>query len=709
MVPPRIAKAGPVGPGASVLQTEFPLSTYGRQSPQKKMQRAWALSFEVPWIAAAEDAINERFSGVEWHLEDDQDETIDDAYPNPDAQAARLLMEKPSANVTVGAPYYRSDLWALTSRAMGICGSSFIYLDQPESLAGTPSSMVPIAPWRMFPEDDPQGNLIGWRIDKTATDPGIPVTLDQILHYQLRRNFIGHFGVGLMESAYKKLQISQGLDDHLGMVLSAGGRLSGILSPSQGIVGPEEMVQMERDWRTIVEQSDAAKRLQLVRAPIKFDRTTLTPAEMQVVDLLKNAKEELLSVWGVPLSIIGGSTPAGLNSGDTRKYDEAAIWQGPVHHRLNVFRETTQYQLLDRYQDRGATVELELDEPEFDDDSPRYDLLGKSLNTPMRSVERRALIGLPPFGDPALDNAVLLPATIVPYAEAPDENTEETPTAVVLGRAQQQIEGGTEPALLAAGEQGNPDAKAAPLHPRIAPLHRSLIRYRDHAQATFTPLLKRSVGEVLQAQRHDIAQRLRKHAAHLAKHPADSSIWFDKGWDTKLRNALAPRLEAVAHVVNAQIHDVLPVQPAKAPPVGAVERVLQRGAARITKINDTTRAKVQEAITRGLEADMSLLDIADLIEGIEVENATGLSLSTLFDEYRAEMIARTELMDAYNASAIGSYSDAGITQVEAIDGDGDEECAARDGRVFDIDEADTIEDHPNGTLDWVPVLAEEAA
>src|SRR5258706_4482640 len=124
-IPPRLApvKAGPSGPGPGPLLTELPLSRYGQPSPQKKMQKAWALSFEVPWIAAAEDAINERFSGVEWHLEDENDEPIDDAYPNADAQDARMLIEKPASNLQVGAPFYRSDLWALTSPAIGICGS----------------------------------------------------------------------------------------------------------------------------------------------------------------------------------------------------------------------------------------------------------------------------------------------------------------------------------------------------------------------------------------------------------------------------------------------------------------------------------------------------------------------------------------------------------------------------------------------------------
>lgn len=75
-----------------------------------------------------------------------------------------------------------------------------------------------------------------------------------------------------------------------------------------------------------------------------------------------------------------------------------------------------------------------------------------------------------------------------------------------------------------------------------------------------------------------------------------------------------------------------------------------------------------------------------------------------FDPYRAELISRTELMFAYNSAALGSYREAGLNMVQAIDGDDDEQCAARNGREFTIADAYGIEDHPNGTLDWVPVL-----
>src|SRR5262249_48624959 len=54
------------------------------------------------------------------------------------------------------------------------------------------------------------------------------------------------------------------------------------------------------------------------------------------------------------------------------------------------------------------------------------------------------------------------------------------------------------------------------------------------------------------------------------------------------------------------------------------------------------------------------------------------------------------------------YKEFNVEKVMAIDGTGDEECAARNGQVFPVDEAIMEEDHPNGTLDWVPVLGAEA-
>ncbi len=130
-----------------------------------------------------------------------------------------------------------------------------------------------------------------------------------------------------------------------------------------------------------------------------------------------------------------------------------------------------------------------------------------------------------------------------------------------------------------------------------------------------------------------------------------------------------------------------------------LQLVLDRGAARVTRINETTRDAVQSIIADGVANGLTVLEVADAIEaGIPA-----------FSEYRSELIARTEVMDVYNAAALATYGEAGIEMVEAIDGDQDEECIDRVARnPYTLDEADAEEDHPNGTLDWVPVMPTEA-
>ncbi len=704
---PRPVKAGPIGSGAGVLLTEYPLVSFLGKDPHQKMRTAFQMGMSVPWIRTAERLIGAKVAGVDVDLNDPEGVEITASYPSPDAVAAWALLDKPQALLGVGQPLSRSSLFRLYSRHLGLAGNSFFLQDQPEAYSGTPKALAYLRPDRLTPKEDANGNLIGWWIDKTPRTPGIEVSLEQIVHFMLEPPDSGHFGPGLVESALLIAQLSNSLDRHLASVLQAGGRISGFVSPKEGQMGPDQMLQLERDWRTITEQPDAAKRLQLIAAPVEFTHTTMTPAELAIVDLMKLMRDDLFIAWNVPGSLVGVSSAAGLNSGDTRKYDEAALWQGPVHDRLVTLQEGLQDSVFSKWQKRmGWTPELVLEEPEFDDDSPRYDLLGKSINIAMRNRERRELIGLDPFGDPALDDAVWLPATMVPAFSAPDEGTPAEIDAEP-SPAGGAMEPASDAAMNAAGETSTGKAN---LHARVAPMRRSLIALRDSLATYHTPRIKTAVANVLQEQRTEIAQRIRASAEHLVTNPKDTSVWWDaKKWDQRLSNTLAGGLVGMATSVSRQVADTLP--PTKASPLGAVDRVLERGAARVTSINTATKDEIAAILASALEADVSLLDIADAIEnGTDLTALIGRAGGLIGDlDYRAEMISRTELMDAYNASALFSYSDAGITQVQAIDGDGDEECAERDGQVFDIDEADSIEDHPNGTLDWVPIIGSEAA
>jgi hypothetical protein len=127
-------------------------------------------------------------------------------------------------------------------------------------------------------------------------------------------------------------------------------------------------------------------------------------------------------------------------------------------------------------------------------------------------------------------------------------------------------------------------------------------------------------------------------------------------------------------------------------------------------------AKTLQAISMELaEGTRRGYTIAQLIDGVPAESFRGVKNVGLdngvgvWGDARAEVIARTETALSYNRAALGGYKEFNVRQVQAIDGDKDAECATRNGQTFSIDDAYGIADHPNGTLDWVPVVGDKAA
>jgi phage portal protein BeeE len=702
------------GPGAAAMMTLAPLWTATQADPHSFMRQAQQVYLSNPWVFAAEEAISGKFASTEWHLEDQDDVEIDGTYPSEAARRCLDLFEKPQANLDVGSKLTRRELWHIVSRDMGIPGSSFWLMDQQDGLAGTPLALLYINPVRMTPAEDAQGNLTGWVLDyRHAQGTGIPLRLDEVLHFKLAPPIAGHFGIGKVQAAMTKVSLSRLADGHASDTLASGGRLAGVISAKTGGSIPDAIYQqLTRDLRTVADSPNAAKKMTVIQGPVDFKRTAATPIEIGLLELMTQSKEDILAIWGVPLSQIGGVTPAGLNSGDVRKYDEAALQQNAVHPRLVAFWETLQYQLVDRWQKLGADLHLELEEPEFDDDSPRYDLLGKSQTLMMDNDTRRGLIGIDPIDPKILGPSggplgleYWIPGTLVqvagPGAGADAAHATASPTEAALGRVPES----TSPsASLAAGETsaGGQTGKAAPI--RV-----SMTRLRAHVEKTMEPRLRAAVAKFLVGQRAEIAEKVRAKSAHLASKPGDQAAWWNaKQWDNRLRSALLPHLGGIAGVVSAQVRELLPAAKTPAPagkalplPIAEpdlfVERVLAsvltKGGARITNINRTTRDAVQGLIDQGVRDGLSPAAMGDLIES-----------ATTFDEYRAELIGRTELMTAYNEAALGSYGEAGVGMVEAIDGDADEVCAARMGNFYTLDQAELEEEHPNGTLDWVPVI-----
>lgn len=369
------------------------------------------------------------------------------------------------------------------------------------------------------------------------------------------------------------------------------------------------------------------------------------------------------------------------------------LWQVGVEDRAAAFVEVIQTGILARFAKGGDPTTLVIEAPTFDDRAPAFELLAKATSAPLTNDERRDLIGLEPMEDAELGAMVMLPATLVPL-EIVSEPEPVAPVPPVMS---------VPPPPMEPMDDMPPEMGKASV----------LQRARAAAERNLTPAIRRSVADVLRAQRDDVLRRVRAQAAHLMRRPDDADAWWAKDWDARLTSALRPRLTAVADLAAEAARDTLG-QPKAGPEPGFLDRVREvvskSGAERVTGINGTTRDTVMAEIRRvvteaalavdpvtGEPAALSIPQVAD-----KLTETVGSLMA--WDPARAEMIARTETMNAYNEAALTSYREYGVDRVEAIDGHDDPECAERNGRTYTLDEAMDIADHPNGTLDWLPVV-----
>lgn len=695
------------GPGAAVMSWGIPLDNATRNAQQMMREAQAVYARGNRWVKRAEMTISGRVGSVPWHLETDDGETITDES-SPELRRIRDLFEKPLGDEEYSRQYpsqpsTRRAHWGVTSRHAGLCNVAFWHLDEIDAAAGFPVRLFLIRPDRMTPRDE-NGRLIGWKLDADSHGGGTDLSLEEVLPFYLDQPDKGHFGTGLVESILTAINLPNAIDRHAIDTLSSGGRLPGIYAPKETGGGDDPFDRMVTDLRTIKDMPDSSKRDIVARVPIEFTPTAADMNSLSVQWLSQMGRDDILTHWGVPLSTIGGSVPTGLNSGESRKYDEAALWQNAIQFRIDMLYETIQYRLLDRLQAIGLNIRLVIDTPEFDDDAPKYDLAAKAESQPLRNIERRALLGLDPFGDPTLDNAVWMPVSVTELALAP-----ATAGAVEPPRKE-------EPRLSARDAEAvgvliragfKPEAALAQLGlPLIA--HTGLLPVTlqaekaalDRVRETSTARIKRDLAKVLSAMGRDIAGRVREKSGQVARKPSDYQLWLPKSkeaeWAKEIAKVLNPHLSLAAETVGAKVHKQMGKSGKADSLLGSkiLAKLMGKVGDRIKGIIDTTRDDVRGLIERGLNEGLGAAELGDLIEQ-----------HTTFGELRAETIARTETGTILNQAAAESYREFGVDKVRIIDGDGDDLCASADGQEWSLEEFESNPlGHPNCVRDAVPVI-----
>jgi HK97 family phage portal protein len=681
-----VTRKAATGAGVQALINDRPLYTLGN-TPQKRME-AYLKAYKVGWFYKAESKISSDIAALKVHVapEDNTGENEAEVIEpdlfkpwealDPIGQFLRL-MERPNPSQT------GRQLRQKTQIRIDMAGNAFWYLESPDVFYGLPRAIYGISPARMEPSRNAKGELIGWVMDRNRPGGGVPFEPEEILHFATGSPDDDVWGIGVVEAVYAEVPLTNLMATHTANVLETGGRLAGMLWPKDRALNEAEFKDAQNAWRSTISNGQAAKRLLLFPEPMEYSQGASTPAEIGIPELAELNRDNILTAFPIDPVQLGVPLSPGMNSGESRRYQRREYYEGCIHPRVELLEETIQVGLLSRYEKAiGSTYDFEIEEPNLDDAPSLLEKAGAM----------RALIGL---------------------------GFDEKEVVQAAGLDHIKFNGVPKPELTAVPDEQNLSIRVNDTSRRDTTQTTQTIAkafkadsMRDERDAVVMPAEIRAKGTMasfLQSQKERVSNTVRdtlpqSKAARMKAEPE----WFDIAAEEEaLRNALRTIYVDVGRgalqVVSNRVERFVQPQFTKA----VLDDLLQYGGSRIRDITETTREALVAEVSEGVRRGYSIPQIIEGVPGEEyrgVLNAGMKNGAEVWGDLRAETIARTETALSYNRAALTGYDQFGIREVVAFDGDKDAECAARDGVTFALDDAQNITDHPNGTLDWAPVV-----
>jgi len=670
----KTRKAVSGGAAAIAWQSDIPLSRISADPCERAA--SFLQAYKVGWFYKAESKISGDIGSLDVTVAHEDDSGANEKVIiepdlftpfeqlDPIGQFLRL-MERPNPSQT------GRQLRQKTQIRLDMAGWTFWYMEGagPEGSGVLPTAVYGISPARLTPSFDKGGTLIGWVLDANARGGGIPFETYEILSFVNASADDMWCGVGVVEAVWPEVPLSGQIAKHTSDLLSTGGRLAGMLWPKERALDESEFLDAQRAWRNVSSDQNAAKRLLLFPEPMEYAAGASTPAEIGIPDLANLNRDNILTAFPISPYQLGVPMPGGLNSAQQRVEDRRDYWEGTIGPRVDLLEETIQVGMLSLYESvLGTTYDFDIMIPNLDDatsltaKAAAMDALVTLGFTPKSAIEALQLDGL---------EWVEPPPPVVP-----PPLVDETPP---------------------------PDQMPMPPMPAKSAKASAAETSRDNVTDPATVRAKARLEAFFAAQKARTIQNLRKSlpASKADRMKAQPTWWDAEFEDEELTQTLRELYTGVGRGALQTVSDTLGRSIVKGAVNSVIADLLEVGGQRIKDINAFTLQGITIELAEGTRRGYS---IPQLIDGVPDEGYRGIANLTGFSDIRAETIARTESMLSYNRATVTGYGEFGVTHLLAYDGDLDEACANRNGQEFTIEEAGGIDDHPNGTLVWSPVV-----
>ena len=506
------------------------------------------------------------------------------------------------------------------------------------------------------------------------------------------------YGLSPLQVAARTVNLDLNMTDFAKVYFQNAGVPSGLLKLKKRLSSQEEASIIRSRWRSQFGGVNNFHRVAILDEDAEYQPMSNSPKDMSLDGLHNLTESRICAVFGVPPILVGANV--GLQRSTFSNYREA---------RLAFHSETLEPMVsrILRYFNRNLFDEYGTNETLTVDWVAMRGVLDDQVATTTRLTalfaggiltlnETREALGFDAVSDGALRR---IPSSVFEVAEG----QQAAPVAVEAAPI----------------EQAHP-ILAAIKAPRVAPRGRLLGRRLLEEREDETDDLAAKTLRHFRGIRNRVDGILGRHmerqtsVSDTKAYPFETSDMLppiETGNMTKILEAAYRRVSkrtfgavndaGVAGTLNWS--DKLPT----------VQKVLAQAPVRAAMIHRTTSKAIGRAVGIGLERGYS---IEQLAQGVPDDKFPGIRSLLTETENRARLIARTEVMRTQNQTTVGFYREQGLAYVQADDVDGDPNdtyidpgdpygrtCAERHGQVYTLEDAQNIDDHPNGTLNWTPM------
>jgi HK97 family phage portal protein len=507
--------------------------------------------------------------------------------------------------------------------------------------------------------------------------------------YGLAREDFGHlklphptddlYGLSPLAPLGKHINLDSALTDFASVFFTNAGVPSGILKLKRQINDQEEANQIRAGWRAQFRGTLGWHQIAILDADADYQKTGSTLGEANSQEMNDRVESRICAALNVPPILVGALV--GLNRSTYSNYGEA---------RRSFWEET----LMPAYKRIGDFLEDFLG-PDFSEyDALVWDFSNVRALAPNETERSTRITG-------EFDHGVLtLNETRAELGYDPIDggDVRRVPISVV------ELEPGED--LTRLGRDPDPEVAAV-----RAVSKRAAARLHQLLDAVYEQSSKRLEGDVraffkrLQDEFEGRLGRILEAEAQATTFDVDAllPLSVDDEFAAAVRPGIVAGMEQTWVAVNSTNILEAIAWDAEFPPV---QHALADSLTRLTGregVNAATRAKMKAVMQKGLSDGLTLRQIAD---GVPKDKIRGLR-SLVRETYsgRARTIARTEIRTAQNQSAAARYKASGVTYVEILDGDDDDECSAANGSRWTVDYyRDNPIAHPNCTRTATPVI-----